>query len=159
MRWEELQEETCSVARTLSVIGDRWTLMILRDAFLRVRRFEDFQKKLGISRHRLSERLKKLVAQGVLKKKEYQSNPRRYEYRLTEKGLDLYPVIMMMVRWGDKWMDDGEGAPMIYKHQGCGEYFAPEISCSECHEPLNPREVAPEFGPGTLAARRRTPQA
>ena len=156
MRWEELQEETCSVARTLSVIGDRWTLLILRDAFLRVRRFEDFQKKLGISRHRLSERLKKLVAQGVLDRVEYQSNPPRHEYRLTEKGRDLYPVIMMMVRWGDKWMDDGNGAPMVYKHHGCGEYFTPEISCSACHEPLNARDVTPEFGPGTLAAQKRT---
>lgn len=159
MRWEELQEETCSVARTLSVIGDRWTLLILRDAFLRVRRFEDFQKKLGIARHRLSERLKKLVAQGVLKKVEYQSNPPRYEYRLTEKGLDLYPVIMMMVRWGDKWMDDGFGAPMVYKHNRCGEYFTPEINCSECHQQLNPRDVAPEFGPGTLAAQMRNGKA
>ncbi|MDX1694794.1 MAG: helix-turn-helix domain-containing protein [Ketobacteraceae bacterium] len=152
MRWEEMQEETCSVARTLSVIGDRWTLLILRDAFLRVRRFEDFQKKLGISRHRLSERLKKLVKQGVMAKVQYQSSPPRYEYRLTEKGIDLYPVIMMMVRWGDKWMDDGNGAPMVYRHKSCGEHFTPVISCSECHEPLKAREVIPEYGPGLLAA-------
>lgn len=153
MRWEDMQEEVCSVARTLSVIGDRWTLLVLRDAFLRTRRFEEFQKNLGIARHRLSERLKKLVEQGVMVKVQYQSSPARYEYRLTEKGIDLYPIIMMMVSWGDKWMDDGNGAPMIYKHKRCNQYFTPVISCSECGEPLNARDVSPQHGPGTIAAK------
>ena len=91
MRWNELSEENCSMARTVSVIGDRWTLLILRDCFLRVRRFEDFQERLGITRPILANRLKKLVDEFVLVKVPYQQRPVRYEYRLTQKGLDLYP--------------------------------------------------------------------
>lgn len=153
MRWDEMRDERCSIARTLSVIGDRWIMLILRDAFLRIRRFEDFQNDLGISRQRLSEGLKKLVEEGVLEKVEYQSSPSRYEYRLTSKGVDLYPVIMAMVNWGDKHMDGGKGAPMIYKHKTCGSYFRAEIHCSECGEVVNPRDVRPEIGPGKATVR------
>src|SRR3954452_12019614 len=101
MRWNELSEENCSMARTISVIGDRWTLLILRDCFLRVRRFEAFQERLGITRHILADRLRKLVKAGVLERPLYQSNPRRFEYRLTAKGLDLHPLLMSLVHWGD----------------------------------------------------------
>ena len=93
MKWQRLHAENCSLARTLAVIGDRWTLMILRDAFLRVRRFEDFENSLGIARRVLSERLALLVEEGILAKVPYQERPIRYEYRLTDKGLDLYPAI------------------------------------------------------------------
>src|ERR1700741_4381584 len=101
MRWNKLENEACSVARTVSVIGDRWTLLVLRDCFLRVRRFEEFQASLGITRHVLADRLGKLVKAGVLRKEPYQKRPRRYEYRLTDKGRDLYPVMMAIVHWGD----------------------------------------------------------
>ena len=104
MRWNELSEENCSMARTVSVIGDRWTLLILRDCFLRVRRFEDFQERLGITRPILASRLKKLVDEFVLVKVPYQQRPPRYEYRLTQKGLDLYPIVMAIVHWGDVHM-------------------------------------------------------
>jgi DNA-binding HxlR family transcriptional regulator len=153
MRWDQMQDENCSVARTLSVIGDRWTMLILRDAFLSIRKFEDFQKDLGISRQRLSERLKKLVDEGVLKKTAYQSGPERFEYRLTAKGLDLYPVIMAIVNWGDKYLDKGRGAPMLYKHVKCNHYFTARLSCSECGEVLSPRDVRPEIGPGKANVR------
>ena len=153
MRWDQMQDENCSIARTLSIIGDRWTMLILRDAFLRIRKFEDFQKDLGISRQRLSERLKKLVGEGVLKKTAYQSSPTRFEYCLTTKGLDLYPVIMAMVNWGDKYLDKGMGAPMLYKHTKCGHYFTAQLSCSECGEALSPREARPEVGPGKANVR------
>ena len=98
MKWDALEEEPCSLARTIAVIGDRWTLLILRECFLRVRRFEAFQSSLQITRHLLSERLKKLVRFGILRRVAYQDSPRRYEYILTQKGLDLYAVIMAMVR-------------------------------------------------------------
>src|SRR5262245_9027633 len=101
MRWREIGGMTCSVARALSIVGDRWTLLILRDAFLRTRRFEDFQASLNLTRHRLADRLRKLVDAGVLERVRYQERPSRYEYRLTEKGRDLYPVIVSLVRWGD----------------------------------------------------------
>ena len=102
MRWNDLNRENCSLSRTLAVIGDRWTLLVLRDAFLRVRRFEDFQSSLGIARRVLTERLKLLVDEGVLKKVAYQERPLRYEYQLTEKGIGLYPALVALVHWGDE---------------------------------------------------------
>ena len=116
MRWSELDQQTCSMARTVAVIGDRWTLMILRDCFLRVRRFEDFQARLGITRPLLASRLKKLVDAAVLAKVPYQERPLRHEYRLTPKGLDLYPVVMAIVHWGDAHLAGRKGRPLIHTH-------------------------------------------
>jgi DNA-binding HxlR family transcriptional regulator len=126
MRWNDLGTEHCSVARTVSVIGDRWTLLILRDCFLRIRRFEAFEERIGVTRHILADRLRKLVAEGVLRKIAYQERPTRHEYRLTQKGLDLFPVIMSLVHWGDD----------------------PVMVCSECRETLDPRQVRVMPGPG-----------
>ncbi|HEX9325317.1 MAG TPA: helix-turn-helix domain-containing protein, partial [Reyranella sp.] len=109
MRWNKLENEACSVARTVSVIGDRWTLLILRDCFLRVRRFEEFQARLGVTRPILASRLRKLVKDFVLAKVPYQERPLRYEYRLTQKGLDLYPIVMAIVHWGDVHMAGKKG--------------------------------------------------
>ena len=148
MRWNELSEENCSMARTISVIGDRWTLLILRDCFLRVRRFEDFQERLGITRPILANRLKKLVDEFVLVKVPYQQRPRRYEYRLTQKGLDLYPIVMAIVHWGDVYMAGKKGLPLVHTHDLCGKDFDPVMVCSECGEPLRPRQVRVQRGPG-----------
>lgn len=148
MRWTDIDKQVCSVARALSVVGERWTLLILRDAFLGTRRFDQFQHNLGITRHRLSERLGKLVEQGVLVKVPYQDRPVRHEYRLTRKGLGLYPVLMSLARWGDEWMVDEAGAPLEYVHQGCGHRTNPVLACSECGEPLRPEGVRTEIGPG-----------
>ena len=148
VQWSELEDQACSVARTLSVIGDRWTLMILRDCFLRVRRFDDFQERLGIGRPILSDRLNKLVDAFVLTKVAYQTNPTRYEYRLTPKGLDLYPVIMSIVHWGDVHMAGKKGRPLLHQHLKCNHEFDPVMVCSECHELLEPREVRTAPGPG-----------
>lgn len=141
MRWDNLKKEHCSLARSLSVLGDRWTLMILRDAFLRVRRFEDFEQSLKIARRVLSERLALLVDEGILAKVPYQERPTRYEYRLTEKGLDLYPVIISMVHWGDKYYAGKDGPPMIHTHVACGHDFKSVITCSECGDPVPARDV------------------
>lgn len=111
MKWSELEQERCSVARAVSVIGDRWTLLVLRDCFLGLRRFEDFQQRLGIARPVLADRLRKLVEAGVLKKVAYQQAPVRHEYRLTPKGLDLHPVMMTLVHWGDVHMAGAEARP------------------------------------------------
>lgn len=146
MRWEDIDKQLCSVARTLSVVGERWTMLIIRDAFLGTRRFDQFQANLDITRHRLSERLGKLVEAGVLVKVPYNDRPVRYEYRLTRKGLGLYPVLLAMGRWGDEWMDEGEGPPLEYQHQQCGKKMQPVLSCSECHAPLRPEEVTPRMG-------------
>src|ERR1700684_906978 len=115
MKWGALEEEPCSIARTVAVIGDRWSLLILRECFLRTRRFEAFQASLGITRHLLTERLKKRVRFVVLRRIPYQESPKRYEYILTQKGLDLYPIIMSIVHWGDTHMVDSRGRPVLHE--------------------------------------------
>jgi DNA-binding HxlR family transcriptional regulator len=111
------------------------------------RRFDQFQSRLGITRHRLSERLSKLVDEGVLTRVQYSDKPRRYEYRLTRKGLALYPVLMTLGRWGDEWMDRGEGAPVEYFHQRCGRKTRATLTCDCCGEELKPPQVTPMVGP------------
>jgi DNA-binding HxlR family transcriptional regulator len=148
MKWDALRDEPCSVARTVAVIGDRWTLMILRDGFLGVRRFEDFQARLGISRTITAERLKGLVDEGVLKKVAYQDHPMRFEYRLTDKGHDLYPVIMAVVNFGDRHYAGEAGPPLLHRHKACGCDFHPVTTCSECHAPVGARDVETRAGPG-----------
>lgn len=150
MRWQELDREKCSLARALAVVGDRWTLLVLREAFLRVRRFEDFQERLGIARRVLSERLRLLVEEGVLRKVAYQERPRRYEYRLTEKGLGLYPVLIGLVHWGDAHYAGRRGPPLLHRHLTCGNDFRSMLTCSECGEAVDPRNVVPHPGPGAL---------
>lgn len=147
----------CSLARTAAVIGDRWTLLIVRDLFLGVRRFEDFQQRLGLSRALLAERLRLLADRGIVARTAYQERPVRHEYRLTAAGFDLYPVIMAMVDWGNRHLDDGRGPPLLHRHKHCGHDFRPQLHCSQCGEPLDPREVEVHAGPGfesPVAARR-----
>ena len=148
MKWDALEEEPCSLARTVAVIGDRWSLLILRECFLRKRRFEAFQSSLGITRHLLAERLKKLVRFGVLRRIPYQESPKRYEYILTQKGLDLYPIIMSIVHWGNIHMVDARGRPLLHEHKTCGKMFDPLMVCSECGEPLTAKGVHVHPGPG-----------
>ncbi len=143
MRWDEICDLPCSVARTLSVVGDRWTLLVLRDCFLGARRFEAFERSLGISPHLLSTRLTKLVEESILERRLYSERPRRHEYRLTEKGVDLYPVVVSLTRWGDRWMAHDDGPPIAIEHRTCGHETTPVLTCSECHEPLDPREMRP----------------
>lgn len=146
MRWRDIGEVPCSVARTLSVIGDRWTLLVLRDAFLRTRRFEDFQSHLGVSRHLLSDRLHKLVDHGILARHRYQERPARYEYRLTDKGIDLYPVLVSLLSWGDRWMGDGSGPPIELTHRGCGAVGLPKLFCPACGERVGARDMETRLG-------------
>lgn len=148
MKWNDLDQEHCSVARTVSVIGDRWTLLVLRDCFLGMRRFEDFQQRLKISRPMLADRLGKLVQVGVLKKVAYQEAPTRFEYRLTPKGVDLHPIIMSIVHWGDIHMTSKDGRPLLHRHTSCGHLFDPVIVCSECSAEIRAKDVMVEKGPG-----------
>jgi DNA-binding HxlR family transcriptional regulator len=148
VKWSEVGEVNCSVARTLSVVGDRWTLLVLRNAFLGVRRFDDFYASLGVTRHVLASRLARLVECGVFDKVSYQARPPRFEYRLTEKGRDLYGVIATLAMWGDRWMDEGRGAPLLFKHLNCGKRTHPQLVCSECGERIDPRHMQVEPGPG-----------
>jgi DNA-binding HxlR family transcriptional regulator len=148
MRWEEIGSARCSIARTVAVIGDRWTLLVLRDCFLGVRRFDDFQARIGVTRHILADRLKKLVDEGVLAKVPYQQRPLRHEYRLTDKGRALHPVLMSLVHWGDTYEAGEAGRPLLHTHTVCGCDFDPVMTCSVCHGALTAREVSVRSGPG-----------
>ena len=150
MKWDDLGQEPCSVARSVAVIGDRWTLMILRDCFLGVRRFETLQERLGISRTIIADRLKHLTEEGVLSRAPYQEAPVRYEYRLTEKGLALHPVLMAIVHWGDVHYAGEAGPPLLHRHKTCGCDFHPVQTCSACGEEVHARAV--ETRPGAIAA-------
>src|SRR5689334_13295504 len=155
MRWNQIGDLTCSVARSLSIVGDRWTMLVLRDAFLGVRRFDDFQKDLGTTRHRLADRLRKLVAGGILERVRYQERPVRYEYRLTEKGRDLYPIIVSLTRWGDRWMAGKAGPPIELVHKACGNVAMPALACPECGEAVGARDMIARAGPGLRAKPRQ----
>ncbi|MEU5877526.1 helix-turn-helix domain-containing protein [Spirillospora sp. NPDC047279] len=138
----------CSVARTVDLLGDWWTPLVLREASYGVTRFDDFVTSLRIGRNVLTQRLNRLVEEGLLDKVPYQERPVRYEYRLTEKGEDFFPVLAAMVRWGDKWMSGDEGPPILLRHTTCGHTTHAEVVCAECREPLDRRHVRPELGPG-----------
>ena len=143
----------CSVARTLDVIGDRWSLLILRDAFYGVRRFDDFREDLGVARNILTDRLQKLVGHGVLERVQYDDRPARFEYRLTDKGRDLLPVVLTMMRWGNKWTQENEQAPVTLTHTTCGHEVTPVVTCSHCGEELVRRELRVEPLPEIVARR------
>ena len=132
----------CSVAQSLDVIGEWWTLLILRDAFLGYTRFEQFQDRLGIARNVLSTRLERLVAADILERQPYQDRPPRHDYRLTARGRDLFPVITSIRQWGDKWLADGD-PPLVLQHAECGHetWFVPK--CSHCGGEINHRNVRP----------------
>lgn len=136
MRWDSLEEEPCSLARTVFVIGDRWSLLILRECFREARRFDELQSRLGIARHILSRRLKKFVRFNILRRIKYQEKPTRNEYILTQRGLELYPILIAMGHWGDVHMVDERGRPALHEHNRCGTFFDPIVICSECGEPL-----------------------
>jgi len=141
MRWSEIDQQDCSVARALSVVGDRWTMLVLREAFMRTRRFEDFQFRTGAPRPVLADRLKSLVDSGVLERRLYSERPDRFEYRLTEKGRDLYPAVVSLLRWGDRWMTGKRGAPVELRHRDCGHLMHPELACPQCGEWIEARDV------------------
>jgi DNA-binding HxlR family transcriptional regulator len=142
-------QENCSVAAALDVVGERWTLLVLREAFLGVRRFDQMQQDLGIARNILAARLQKLVGQGILERRPYQERPRRFEYRLTQKGIDLYPAIVSLMQWGDRYLAEGD-PPVKLVHKGCGQHTDPVLACSHCSEPLTARDVRAEAAPQSL---------
>ena len=151
MRHTDIYEQHCSVARSWVVLGERWTMLVLRECFNRTRRFEAFQAHLGIARNVLTDRLATLVDEGILERRQYQDRPPRFEYRLTEKGLDLYPVLVSIMKWGDKWQSDNK-PPVRLVHTLCDHDANPKLVCSHCGEELRAREVRPEAGPGLLDA-------
>ena len=139
MRHAELAEKECAVARTWAVIGERWTMLILRELFRGAHRFEDFQSKLQLGRNILADRLQVLVAEGVLERRLYHERPARYEYHLTPKGEDLYPVLLAMLRWGNRYKVDEP--PLQLMHKTCGHMIDPILVCDGCREELHRPEL------------------
>lgn len=156
MRRTSFANWPCSIARTMDLLGDVWTPLVLREAFYGIRRFDEFQQSLGIARNTLTERLRRLVDEGLLEKRAYQQIPVRHDYVLTEKGRDLFGVLAAMNRWGDRWLANDDGVPVVLHHDRCGHDTTAETVCSVCKEPLRSEEISNKMGPGypaKLAAR------
>ena len=141
-------EMNCSIARTLEIVGEWWTPLILRDAFLGLSRFEEFQGSLGIARNVLTKRLATLVQEGIMERQRYQEHPERFEYRLTEAGRDLFPVVVSLLQWGDRWTSGEAGPPLLLVHERCGQPGGAMLVCSHCGEEITVGNVHPEPGPG-----------
>ena len=134
----------CSIARTLEVVGEWWTFLVLRDAFRGVSRFDEFQQRLGIARNVLTARLNTLVEHHILERVPYQDHPVRYEYRLTERGLDLFSVLASLLRWGDRWAPGPDGPPVVLVHAACGHDAQPVLTCSHCGSAVDAAGIRPE---------------
>ncbi len=145
--YELERPESCSVARAMDILGERWTMLIMREAFYGVRRFSDIQRNLGIARNILSTRLQTLVRSGILERRRYQEEPERFEYRLTQAGRDLYPAVIAIMKWGDEHLAEEAGPPVVLRHS-CGELVDPVLVCDHCGGALHPHDVTPEPGPG-----------
>jgi DNA-binding HxlR family transcriptional regulator len=132
----------------MDLLGDQWTLLVLREAFYGVTRFDQFQTSLGIARNTLTERLDRLVGAGLLERVRYQVKPARYEYVLTVMGRDFLPALTAIMRWGDRWLDDGLGPPITVRHNDCGRPTHAEVRCAHCDGELSSEAVSFEAGPG-----------
>jgi DNA-binding HxlR family transcriptional regulator len=148
MRRKSFEEMNCSVAQTLEVVGEWWTMLIVRDCFLGVTRFDDFHQRLGISRNILTDRLEHLVKRGVLARVPYQEHPVRHDYRLTEKGRDLWLVLTALRQWGDRW-EAAEGPPVVIEHDRCHHETTVVPTCSFCGGTVDVRSVRALSGPGS----------
>ena len=149
----------CSIARTLDIAGEPWSPLIIRDIWVGLTRFDDLQRDLGISRKVLAERLKWLVAQGVLEQRLYSERPLRHEYLLTEKGWELADVLLAIAAWGDRWTAGEAGPPVLRRHRSCGEVTQAELHCAYCGEPLHASDVEVEPGPGATLPAKFQPDA
>jgi DNA-binding HxlR family transcriptional regulator len=147
----DFPRDTCPVGKALEIIGERWTFHVLRESFLGVTRFDQFRRNIGVARNILSDRLNTLVAAEILERRLYSEHPPRYEYRLTRKGVDLWGVLVELMRWGNSWMPSPEGPGLVLEHTTCGNVMTPVHACPECGEVLTARNVRRLPGPGALA--------
>ena len=146
----DYEDQVCSIAGALEVVGERWSLLIVRDILLGLRRFDELQSNLGVARNVLQTRLSRLQEQGVIERRLYQERPQRYEYRLTEKGLDLWPTIVALMQWGDRYAV-ADGPPTVIEHRGCGGAIDDHRICQRCGEKLSVRDTVARMGPGAPA--------
>lgn len=147
----EYDTQTCSIARALEVVGERWSLLIVRDVLNGIRRFDDLTESLGITRSVLAARLERLVGEGVLRRRVYQERPVRHEYVATAKGVELVPVLMHLMQWGDRHYPDPRGRPRVVAHRGCGGAPDGHLHCDRCGVPLEPRDLESRPGPAVAA--------
>lgn len=157
MRKTSFARWPCSLARTMDLLGDAWTPLILREAFYGFRRFDDFQSELGIARNTLADRLRRLVDAGVFEKRLYQTEPARYEYVLTEMGSDFFSVIVAISAWGDRWLAGKQGPPVTFHHDTCDHDSAAEVVCTACGEPVRAADTTMRMGPGYPKSLSRRP--
>ncbi len=132
----------CSIARTLDLVGEKWALLAVREVFLGNRKFDEMVRRTGAPRDTLAARLRTLTGAGILQRRQYSEHPARFEYLLTEAGRDLYPVIMTLMRWGDKYLAGDDGPPLLLQHR-CGHRLAAQVVCEACGEPLQARDARP----------------
>src|SRR5689334_6338596 len=152
---EAFAQQNCSIARPLSILGERWSLLVMREVSLGRRRFDEMQEELGIATNVLSQRLSTLVDEGILEKQRYSDHPARFEYRLTEKGRDVVPILLAFLRWGDRYTAGKAGPPVETIHATCGHAFHMVPTCSHCGEVVDPRDMRPQLGPGATAQQRK----
>jgi DNA-binding HxlR family transcriptional regulator len=144
MKRTSFADTNCPIARSLDVMGEWWTLLILRDVFCGIRRFDQLLTNLSISRNVLTDRLRTLVESGILERKMYQEKPERFEYYLTERGSELIPVLSILMNWGNRWLmtEPGETVQMI--HETCGQSVTPQLVCNHCEEEITLQNVRPD---------------
>jgi DNA-binding HxlR family transcriptional regulator len=147
--------ETCTISRAMEILGEKWTLVVLREVFNGIRRFDDMRVRTGVPRQVLTNRLAALVERGLLRREPYREPGarERHEYRLTGKGFDIYPVLVAVKAWGDRYLADPEGPPLTFVHRDCGAEVHAEIHCADGHELAEPRDVLPRPGPGARPLR------
>jgi DNA-binding HxlR family transcriptional regulator len=151
MLGNDYRSQVCSIAGALEVVGERWSLLIVRDILLGLRRFDEIQENLGIARNVLQARLRRLVEEGVIERRRYQERPQRYEYFLTDKGLDLWPTLVALMKWGDLHSPTPQGPPVLLEHRGCGGAVDSHRTCERCGARLSVRDVRAVPGPGATA--------
>ncbi len=149
MRRTSFSDWPCSIARTSDLLGAWWSPLVMRELFFGTTRFEDIHAALSIGRNVLTDRLKRLAEEGIVERRQYQERPPRFEYHLTEKGRDFYPVVLAMVRWGDRWLYAGEEPPLRIRHATCGEITRGVLVCEHCREPLQHGDVETELQDGS----------
>ncbi len=150
-------DQVCSIARSLEVLGERWTLLIVRDALLGHRRFDDFQQSLGVARNVLTDRLRRLVDAGVMERVPYQERPQRSEYQLTAVGRELAVPVIGLMHWGDRHLAGPAGPPRLTRHKDCGGKVHTQFNCAKCGETVLPGQLSVEPGPGLRARPARSP--
>jgi len=148
MLGSDYRGQTCSIAAALEVVGERWSLLIVREVLLGAKRFEEMQQDLGIARNVLQSRLTRLVEEGVLERRLYREHPPRHEYLLTEKGLDLWPTIVALMQWGDRHAPTDGGPPTVIEHRDCGGLVDEHMTCMDCGQPVNALTARARPGPG-----------